>query len=189
MSLNPKSIRGNWSAGYVLDKHTISSEYVGENEFGHPIFETERSDLGQLLYELKYRHNKSKVHEIIEMIHPFVNQWIESLDIDGIIAVPPSNKNRIYQPVDVISKELSSSLGIYYFKGFLSKNSNVQAKNDTSDTTNSMVARKKFKRSVNVLILDDLFNTGTSLKEASRVVSNDPNVKNIYVLALTRTGR
>ena len=31
--INPKRIVGNWKSGYALDIHTISSTYLGINQF------------------------------------------------------------------------------------------------------------------------------------------------------------
>jgi len=35
-------IKGNWKKGFALDLHTISSEYLGKNEFGHDHYDTKR---------------------------------------------------------------------------------------------------------------------------------------------------
>ncbi len=35
--------------------HTISSTFLGYNEYGHAQYDTTRSTLGELLYQLKYR--------------------------------------------------------------------------------------------------------------------------------------
>ncbi len=56
-AINPQRITGRWLNGIALDVHTISSTHVGMNDQGHDIFETVRSDLGELLVRLKYRGN------------------------------------------------------------------------------------------------------------------------------------
>jgi len=43
MDVNIREITGNWDQGYVLHKHVLSSIYLGENEYGHPQFDTTRS--------------------------------------------------------------------------------------------------------------------------------------------------
>jgi hypothetical protein len=53
--MNPAEVRGAWRHGWTLDVHTISSEFLGYDQNGHPQFETTRSPLGELLYQLKYR--------------------------------------------------------------------------------------------------------------------------------------
>jgi hypothetical protein len=59
----PEPIDGPWIEGFVLDRHVISSHpigYVGE----HMQFETTRSPLGELVYQLKYRNGP--VSDIVE---------------------------------------------------------------------------------------------------------------------------
>jgi len=59
IEIHPKEIKGAWDKGYVLDLHTISSTMIGYNEFGHPEFDTVRSQLGELVYRLKYKSDKA----------------------------------------------------------------------------------------------------------------------------------
>lgn len=54
VNINPKKLAGRWRAGYALDHHTTSSVYLGDDELGHPAFDTKRSEIGELLYQLKY---------------------------------------------------------------------------------------------------------------------------------------
>jgi len=35
--IRPVRIPGRWRDGRALDVHTTSSEYVGDDEFGHPL--------------------------------------------------------------------------------------------------------------------------------------------------------
>jgi hypothetical protein len=65
VEINPKPITGNWTEGFALDFHTLSSEYIGDDEYGHPQFDTKRSDVGELLYRLKYGKDKSVLGDII----------------------------------------------------------------------------------------------------------------------------
>ena len=53
VEVHPVPIDGPWIEGFVLDRHVISSVpigYLGE----HMQFETTRSALGELVYQLKY---------------------------------------------------------------------------------------------------------------------------------------
>ncbi|WP_114295891.1 ComF family protein [Anaerobacterium chartisolvens] len=191
MTRDPIRIWGNWEEGYAIDLHTISSNYLGDNEYGHPIFDTKRSEIGELLYKLKYRHNKEIIDDIIKMINPFVSTWTKKLNINVIIPIPPSNKSREYQPVDIIAEALASKLNLYYCNNFLIKNSDVQSKNldDKNVISHSMTRNKHFTKKVNVLLIDDLYKSGASMNEAVRVLSEDRNVANVYVLALTKARR
>ncbi|MCK9444910.1 MAG: hypothetical protein M0Q14_10345 [Tissierellaceae bacterium] len=60
MQINPIEIKGNWDKGYVMDKHSISSTYLGEEQYGRPRYDTIRGELGELVYQLKYNYKLSK---------------------------------------------------------------------------------------------------------------------------------
>lgn len=119
--INPIKIYGEWKEGYAMDLHTISSEYLGENEYGHPVFATKRSDIGELLYKLKYKSNQAVINDIINMIGPFMKEWNSISLFDGIISIPPSNKQRIVQPVFAIAQALAKELGIWVDNNYLEK--------------------------------------------------------------------
>ncbi len=51
--IDPRKIEGAWVAGIALDQHTISSIYTGVNEYGHDSYESQRTELGALMYRLK----------------------------------------------------------------------------------------------------------------------------------------
>src|SRR5271169_783531 len=108
IEIHPKEIKGSWDEGYVLDVHTISSTMIGYNEFGHPEFDTVRSDLGELVYRLKYKAEKSVIPSIVEATAGFVNIW--KIHPDAVVPVPPS-KQRAFQPVLEIASELAKTLG------------------------------------------------------------------------------
>ena len=50
IEISPKKIIGQWNDGYALDFHTITSEYIGDNEYGHPQFSSKYTGIGELLY-------------------------------------------------------------------------------------------------------------------------------------------
>ena len=95
-AINPKKISGNWVSGYALDLHTLSSIHVGVNEFGHDVFDTKRSELGELLYRLKYNGDRTAAAEIIAAAVAFVKPSLRKIDL--IVPVPPSGA-RAVQPV------------------------------------------------------------------------------------------
>lgn len=87
-AISPKKIAGKWTSGYALDIHTISSTHLGLNEYGHDVFDTKRSELGELLYRLKYNSDKSAATEIVEAAFKFVKPSVNKFDL--IVPVPPS---------------------------------------------------------------------------------------------------
>ena len=71
VEVHPEPIDGPWIEGFVLDRHVISSRtigYAGE----HMQFETTRSSLGELVYQLKYRNGP--LDDIVDTAVAFVNE-------------------------------------------------------------------------------------------------------------------
>jgi len=60
-------ILGPWKAGYAFGIHTLKSVYIGDDEYGHPRFQTDRSPIGQSLYNLKYGQ---KLRKLLIFYHP-----------------------------------------------------------------------------------------------------------------------
>ena len=130
IKINPGQIRGSWDQGYVLDVHTISSTMIGYNEFGHPEFDTLRSELGELVYRLKYIGDKRAIAPIVEVIVEFVKTW--GVHPDTIVPVPPSQQ-RSFQPVVEIAGELARSMNIPLNTDSLKKMKTTQQMKDVGD--------------------------------------------------------
>ena len=103
--IRPMRIPGRWREGYVLDYHTIGSSFLGHDEYGHPVFDTKRTEVGELLFQLKYRSETSALDELAEAAAQFLASWDPGIEI--IIPVPPSRSYRPVQPVIALSEEIS----------------------------------------------------------------------------------
>jgi len=106
--LHPQGIRGPWRAGVVLDWHTIGSQLVGENEFGHPIFESQRSEIGELLYKFKYRADQSALSGIVQAAVGYLTERATG-KFDLILPIPPSTPSRTV--TKQIAKGIAGGLG------------------------------------------------------------------------------
>ena len=74
VEVHPVPIDGPWIEGFVLDRHVISSVpigYLGE----HMQFDTTRSALGELVYQLKYRNGP--LNDIVETAVAFIKRSME----------------------------------------------------------------------------------------------------------------
>ena len=82
-NINPQKITGKWLSGFALDVHTTSSIYLGVNEAGHEIYDTKRSEIGELLYRLKYRGDMAAAGEIIDAVSKFWRRIVTNLISSG----------------------------------------------------------------------------------------------------------
>jgi len=74
------------------------------------MFDTKRSDLGELLYRLKYRSDASVLDEIVQVAARFYRSWNPGATV--IVPVPPSRSSRPQQPVSMIAAALGGQLSI-----------------------------------------------------------------------------
>lgn len=81
--LNPIRIYGSWDEGIVFDNHMLKSVFVGYDENQKEIFENTRTQIGELLYQFKYRQNKQYLKEIIELIKDDLDRWILNKKINN----------------------------------------------------------------------------------------------------------
>ena len=92
--LHPQGVRGPWKAGIILDWHTVASKVVGTDDFGHTIFETRRSELGELLYQFKYRNDQAALAKLLRLCNDYlVRRAAGKFEI--VVPIPPSNAGRI----------------------------------------------------------------------------------------------
>jgi predicted amidophosphoribosyltransferase len=191
MGINPIKLIGNWDDGYALDKHILQSIPLGEDNYGHMLFDTTRSKMGELVYQFKYQNNYDKLMEIMELAIPFLDTWNVLQSVNAIIPVPSSKKDRIYQPAYEIADQIAGYLGINCYDNVLQKVSGIQAKGMTQEEKSkikgTIIATKKGKRQYNVLLVNDLYQSGTTLHECVNALREDKN--HIYVLAMTKTKR
>lgn len=186
VEIHPKRIYGPWTEGYVLDKHVLSSVpigYLGE----HMQFDTTRSALGELVYQLKFRGGPSL--DIIETASAFVRpRWAHSLD--AVVSAPPS-VDRTSQPAAVIAAGIGAALGLPFLQDVVRKSKTQPMKNvppiDREDILKEAIqsgdAPVAGKR---ILIVDDLWQTGSTMRRVAEVLSAI-GASEIKTLAMTHT--
>src|ERR1700685_69821 len=191
VEIHPKEIKGSWDAGYVLDLHTISSTMIGYNEFGHPEFDTQRSPFGELVYRLKYRGDKNALPSIVEAVVGFMKGW--GIRPDVIVPAPPSKLQRAFQPVIEIASQLSAELQIPVDSTSLKKVSPTSQMKDIGDFAERVKALEaaftvgKDLEGKQVLLLDDLLQSGAIMNVADSTLRKNGGVKAVYAIALPRT--
>ena len=70
--MNIKEIKGSWELGYSLDRHIKSSVYLGENEYGRKMFDTQRTEIGEAIYQLKYKRDLTQVNYLAQEFPHFL---------------------------------------------------------------------------------------------------------------------
>lgn len=190
VEIHPIRLRGNWDLGYALDQHVISSIPLGEDPFGHQQFDNTRSEIGELMYQFKYQHHHEYIDDIVSSIMTLLDEHPEMRNVQSIIPVPPT-MSRDYQPTIELGKALGKQLNIYCCPNVLEKQSGIVAKELTAEDKHklhgSIIKRGMAKYRHNVLLLDDIFQSGTTLSQCVDALREDPNVNQIFVITITKT--
>ena len=181
---------GKWKRGYAFDLHTLASTYLGPDEFGRDQFDNTRSEMGELVYQLKYKRDKSVITKIIELLTAITG--IEKFDF--IIPVP-SSMARVFQPVDEIATALGKQRNVPVLVGFLTKISRGnELKNITDPDQKEKVLKDAIKidgdgevKSKNVLLVDDLYDSGATLNACCSILYEEAGAKGVFVLTMTKT--
>jgi len=190
-NVRPMRIPGRWREGYVLDYHTLDSTYIGDDEYGHPMFDTKRSDVGELLYRLKYRSEGTVLDELVDTAASFVRSWNPGVTI--LVPVPPS-RARAQQPVHIITEALGRKIDIPVDPAGV-----VKVK-ETPELKNVYVYEERLRllegahrieasvvRGQRVLLFDDLYRSGATMNAIAVALYDEGAVADVYALALTRT--
>lgn len=191
MDVNIKEISGVWALGLSLDKHTTSSTPIGYNNFGHMQFDTVRPEAGEALFQLKYRSDYSQVPLIAQQMVASFSKIFSSVNL--VIPMPPS-KARPRQPVVEIAQEYARLTGIPCYENLLVKTSDTPPMKDiatreekVSTLMGALTVCDVLKDNGNdVLIIDDLFDSGSSLEAATNILRGYIKIRNIFVATVTR---
>lgn len=184
-------IKGNWKKGFSYDEHTLGSVYLGPDQFGHKRWETERTVMGELVYQLKNKNDKSAVGKIVDLLEKY--KGIEKFD--AIIPIPSTKKNRAYQPVDEIAAELGARNGVKVLVGLLIKKAggpelkNVEDPDERKELLKDAISLSGDPdiSGQNVLLLDDLYRSGATLSVATDILLEKAKVESVSVLTMTKT--
>jgi predicted amidophosphoribosyltransferase len=183
-------VPGPWKERYVLDYHTKSSDFLGYDEHGHPCFETVRTEVGELLYRLKYRGRKDALQELVALATDFIRKW--KPPIQAVVPVPPS-KARATQPgmqlaaglvghlklplMDVVGRKMTPK----QLKNVFDYHERITLLENAHDVTGTAVRNKS------VLLVDDLYRSGATLSAVTAALYDKGKVSAVYVFAPTRT--
>lgn len=178
-SSHPRPLKGNWQAGFALDFH---SAYKGAD--------WNRSGIGDLVYRLKYESDATVLPKLIEHTRALFAAQPEMSQFDTILPVPSSTP-REFSPVHEFCKALSAAINQPVqpcvvktrqtkpqkeMKTLPQKRDNVAG---AFAMNNDITGRK-------VLLIDDLFDSGATLEEITKVLLNH-RVAHVNVLTFTKT--
>jgi competence protein ComFC len=194
MEIDPKLIYGNWAHGWALDRHTLRSTVGGGESAKFARFATERSELGEALFRLKYQGDRSQVGTIADAVAGFVRSHPELTDLKAVLPVPPSDTRRSFQPVEALTAAIGARLGLPAPDGYLLKTKRTAP---LKDLESKRLRREELEGAfsvidqrfagMHILLFDDLYRSGETLKAVTAVLLFEGKAGNVSVVALTAT--
>lgn len=188
---NPNRIPGRWREGFSLDFHTTSSTFVGDDEYGHPVFDTKRTELGDLLYRLKYKSDHAVTDELADTAADFLRRWNPGATM--IIPVPPS-RIRPQQPVLILAKALGMRLGLPVDQSGIQKVKDVPELKNVYDydarlrlLQEAYQVEQSLLKGRKVLLFDDLYRSGATMNAITEALYEKGRVADVFALTITRT--
>jgi competence protein ComFC len=190
VAIHPQKIIGRWKSGVALDLHTIRSTPIGHNEAGHMQFDTVRTEIGELLHQLKYRGNKEAAQKIIIAVTTFLTPHRSKFDV--LVPVPPSSV-RAVQPVMLLAQSIGQALGLPVLACVTTTRATTQLKGvDDPEKRKELVkglyavdpAKTAGK---SVLLFDDLFRSGSTMNAITDVLIEQGKAACVRVLTITKT--
>ncbi|TCP95191.1 phosphoribosyl transferase-like protein [Cricetibacter osteomyelitidis] len=183
-------IQGSWHIGFAYDYHMKSSIFLGYDVYGNPLFENIRTEMGELVYQLKYNQNPNNVSKIVDLLVDAFSGW-ESMDM--LITAPFSN-HREYQPVMLIGDELSKRVNLpchHVLKKIKNKTSlkNLSSIEDKKQALTGNIILDSHDltlKNKTILLIDDLYSSGSTLEYSTNVLLQN-GAKEVNVLVMTKT--
>lgn len=187
--MSPKELKGRWRAGWALDVHTLFSTPNPDGTFNNT-----RTTLGEAVYQLKYHNDHTQIDFLVQNLVDFLRTRVVLPYIDVIIPTPPS-KTREFQPVYEIAYHVAQQLNKPIDFDFVYKNKSINELKSIQDINERQqmvagvfsIANPLKYHNKKVLIIDDLYRSGTTLNEISKVLYEQAHVNNVYVVTLTYT--
>lgn len=176
---HPRPIKGSWNAGFALDFH---SSYKGAD--------WNRSGIGDLVYRLKYESDASVLPQLIEQTRNLFATHPEMSQFDIIVPVPSSTQ-REFSPVHEFCKALSAALDKPVQPCVVKTRptkpqKEMQTLPQKRDNVAGAFALNNVINDKRVLLVDDLFDSGATLEEITKVLLRSKAAR-VNVLTLTRT--
>lgn len=170
---------------------STGSTYIGDNEFGHPQFETHRTEIGELLFRLKYRSDEAAVSELVDAASSFIRKWAVKPSI--IVTVPPRNAYRKLQPVARLADRLGARLKIPVAHDAIRKQKQFAELKNVYDAE----ARRKLLdgafdinasrvKDHRVLLVDDLYRSGATMNAIADALHRF-GANAVFAFAFTQT--
>jgi len=154
---------------------------------------------GTLISKLKYKDQTNIAKFAAKLMSEHSQDFLKENNIDLIVSIPMHKKKlqqRKYNQSALLAKKLAQLNNIEFILDFLIKTKNtkpqttLKQKDRKTNLQNTFSLNLKYSlknfRNKNILLIDDVFTTGSTLNECAKILVKN-EIKNIYCLTLAKT--
>jgi ATP-dependent DNA helicase RecQ len=176
---HPRPLQGPWLAGWALGFH---SAFTGKA--------WKRSQVGDLAYRLKYQGDLTAIPQLLDCATALIASHLELAQVDSVLPVPPSTPRPV-DPACAFAGALAQRFSVKVLPAIKkTRQTEPQKQFHTLAQKRANVAGafalQAPVRNLRLLLVDDLFDSGATLEEITRLLMN-AGASGVYVLTLTRT--
>lgn len=176
----------------VEDKKQVCSDCANTTHFfdkNVSLFEY-NEHIKKSIYRFKYLNKKEYAKYYANIIYYKYLDWIKSLNVDAIMAVPLSPEKealRGYNQAHLIAKHLSDLTKIKVDNKILSRKNNTKPMKELSKKERKENVKDVFfakeNNYKNILLIDDIYTTGATIDEIAKVLK-EKGVKKVHSITL-----
>lgn len=179
----PKPLPGPWEKGLAL---AFNAKFVGDR--------WQRTETGKLVYQLKYRGRKEAAEVLGRRLAELVQNTPELASCDLLVPIPPSGREREFDPVTELALAVSRHSGMPVSLGLLRRTRPAAPQKDLESEAQKRANVKGLfapvhperLRGKRVLLLDDFYDSGATLTEAAQVLVA-AGARSVCVLTASKT--
>lgn len=148
------------------------------------------------VYRFKYDNKREYADFYIEELAELYGSWIKSLQIDAIVPIPLHKKKkrlRGFNQAEVLADNLGRKLNLPVMPEIIIREKNTVAQKELNEKQRQENLKNAFKIVHNevqlkkVLLVDDIYTTGSTIDAAARELK-DSGVEKVYYICLCTGG-
>ncbi len=149
----------------------------------------------ELILKFKYDGQKELLRPFGGLMYLYFSKYYKNKDIEYILSVPLSEEKKIirgFNQADLLARELAQREQISYLDDYLVRSMDTlpfwnldyqQRKREISGIFKIQYRYNRIKGK-NILLIDDIFTTGATTNEISKILKEEARVKRVYILTL-----
>lgn len=186
--------------GAIIENETSNCKRCAEQTFHFDLLKSMlfySKNTVKLIHEMKFKHRYFICHDFAYMLINFYKDYIKTQDI--ILSVPIGKhrlKDRGYNQSEIIASIIAKKLNIEFYQDIIYKSKDTKSLSSAFSTQerrniiqNAFMINDRYLKHLEdkrLLIIDDVFTTGTTVNELSRILREYSSCNNINILTVAK---